>query len=94
MINRLLSLTALSALAIFGVHADDQISEEQTSVLTDVQDGDENATDELIGRCPCRDKKDNPPTEESTITCGCDSEDEEAAIAHHGDESEHDQVIG
>lgn len=103
MLNKAIYLAAFAAFAFGGVYADEQISEETTVLASDVQDSDDN--DQLLGRCPCRDKKRNDtPTEDTTLVCGCDeeeadgivhayanlAEDEESTVAHHGEEGEHD----
>lgn len=99
MIYKTLTLTALSALVLFGVHADEQVTEEQTTILADVQnpseeailvDGDENTTEELIARCPCRDRKNKEPSAEEPVLVCEDGDEDDNTLAHHGDEGDHD----
>lgn len=110
MLIKTLCLTVLSAFVLSGAYAEDQVSEDQPLIVSETQvpseesqiaDNEENNDVDLIGRCPCRDKKDNPtPPEGTTLSCGCDEEnndalanvdtEEDATVAHHGEEGEHD----
>ena len=101
MFNKTLCLTLLSAFVLSGAYAEDQVSEDQTIIVSDTQvpseesqlaDGDDENAGELIGRCPCRDRKDNPaPTEGSVLTCGCD-EEESATLANVDTEENNDTL--